>query len=45
VPEMDVVAVFTGWNIDGIPALDPRFALDAVLEAAGAPLIATSQHE
>jgi CubicO group peptidase (beta-lactamase class C family) len=45
VPEMDVVAVFTGWNIEGVPALDPRFALDAVLEAAGAPLIAASQHE
>jgi CubicO group peptidase (beta-lactamase class C family) len=33
VPELDLVAVFTGWNIDDIPALDPRFALDAVLGA------------
>jgi CubicO group peptidase (beta-lactamase class C family) len=33
VPELDLVAVFTGWNIDDLPALDPRFALDAVLGA------------
>jgi CubicO group peptidase (beta-lactamase class C family) len=33
VPELDLVAVFTGWNIDDFPALDPRFALDAVLAA------------
>ena len=33
VPELDLVAVFTGWNIDDFPALDPRFALDAVLGA------------
>jgi CubicO group peptidase (beta-lactamase class C family) len=33
VPELDLVAVFTGWNIDDVPALEPRFALDAVLRA------------
>jgi CubicO group peptidase (beta-lactamase class C family) len=33
VPELDLIAVFTGWNILDFPALDPRFALDAVLEA------------
>jgi len=33
VPELHVVAVFTGWNILDFPALDPRFALDSVLEA------------
>jgi len=33
VPELNVVAVFTGWNILDFPALDPRFALDSVLEA------------
>jgi len=33
VPELDVIAVFTGWNILETPALDPRFALDSVLEA------------
>ena len=33
VPELDLIAVFTGWNIHEIPALDPRFALDSVLEA------------
>ncbi len=33
VPELNLIAVFTGWNIDEIPALDPRFALDSVLAA------------
>ena len=33
VPELDLVAVFTGWNIDDGPGLDPRFALDAVVGA------------
>jgi CubicO group peptidase (beta-lactamase class C family) len=33
VPELDLVAVFTGWNIDAVPALDTRFALDAVIGA------------
>ena len=33
VPEYDLVAVFTGWNIDDIPALDPRFALERVLSS------------
>lgn len=33
VPELSLIAVFTGWNISDVPALDPLFALDAVLEA------------
>ncbi len=33
VPELSLIAVFTGWNISDVPALDPRFALDTVLEA------------
>lgn len=33
VPELDLIAVFTGWNIYQTPALDPDFALDRVLRA------------
>jgi CubicO group peptidase (beta-lactamase class C family) len=33
VPEFDLIAVFTGWNIYEIPSLDPSFALTSVLEA------------
>ena len=33
VPEYDVVAVFTGWNIYGTPALSPVLALERVMEA------------
>ncbi len=33
VPEFDLIAVFTGWNIYDIPALDPRLALDRILAA------------
>jgi CubicO group peptidase (beta-lactamase class C family) len=33
VPEQDLVAVFTGWNIYDRPQLDPAFALRRVLEA------------
>jgi CubicO group peptidase (beta-lactamase class C family) len=33
VPEYDLIAVFTGWNIYDKPALDPVFALDQVLNA------------
>jgi CubicO group peptidase (beta-lactamase class C family) len=34
VPELDLVMVFTGWNIlPGKPSLTPRVALDRVLEA------------
>jgi CubicO group peptidase (beta-lactamase class C family) len=32
-PELQLVAVFTGWNIYGRPALDAAFALKRVLEA------------
>ncbi len=33
VPEYDLVAVFTGWNIYDIPALSPELALDRLLDA------------
>jgi len=33
VPEYDLVAVFTGWNIDDIPALDAVMALERLLQA------------
>jgi CubicO group peptidase (beta-lactamase class C family) len=33
VPELDLIAVFTGWNIYDKPELDPRVALDRVLGA------------
>ena len=33
VPEYDLIAVFSGWNIYDIPALDPKFALDRVLQS------------
>lgn len=33
VPELDLIAVFTGWNVDDTPALDPRLALGRVVEA------------
>jgi CubicO group peptidase (beta-lactamase class C family) len=33
VPELDVVAVFTGWNIYDAPELDPMFALTRVVAA------------
>ncbi len=33
VPELDLIAVFTGWNIYDKPALDPRVALDRMLGA------------
>jgi len=33
VPEEDVVAVFTGWNIYDEPPLSPLFALDRLLAA------------
>ena len=32
-PRLDLIAVFTGWNIDDKPELDPRFALERVLKA------------
>jgi hypothetical protein len=32
-PELQLIAVFTGWNIYGRPALDTSFALARVLEA------------
>jgi len=32
-PEYDLIAVFTGWNIYDTPPLDGAFALDRVLEA------------
>jgi CubicO group peptidase (beta-lactamase class C family) len=33
VPELELIAVFTGWNVYDKPALDPGFALDRVLGA------------
>jgi len=33
VPELDLIAVFTGWNIYDKPELDPLLALGRVLEA------------
>jgi CubicO group peptidase (beta-lactamase class C family) len=33
VPSLDLIAVFTGWNVYEKPALTARFALDRVLEA------------
>ena len=33
VPELDLIAVFTGWNIYDTPSLDPRYALGRVLAA------------
>ena len=31
VPQHDLIAVFTGWNIYDKPSLDPRLALERVL--------------
>jgi hypothetical protein len=28
IPELDLIAVFTGWNIYGMPPLATRFALE-----------------
>lgn len=33
VPELDLIAVFTGWNIYGASELDPVFALDRIVAA------------
>jgi hypothetical protein len=33
VPEHDLIAVFTGWNVYDTPPLDVDFALGSVLEA------------
>lgn len=33
VPELELIAVFTGWNIYDKPALDPQLALERVLGA------------
>jgi CubicO group peptidase (beta-lactamase class C family) len=33
VPEHDLIAVFTGWNIYDLPGLDPRLALDRLLRS------------
>jgi CubicO group peptidase (beta-lactamase class C family) len=33
VPEYDLIAVFTGWNIYDIPSLDAKFALERVLQS------------
>ena len=35
-PELDLIAVFTGWNIYDKPELDPRFAFARVLAAVKA---------
>lgn len=37
-PEYDLIAVFTGWNIYGKASLDDDYALSILLEAVrGAP--------
>ena len=33
VPELELIAVFTGWNIYDKPELDPRLAFARVLAA------------
>jgi len=33
VPELDLIAVFTGWNIYDKPELNPKVALDRVIAA------------
>ena len=33
VPELELISVFTGWNIYDKPSLDPGFALGRVLAA------------
>jgi hypothetical protein len=33
VPSLDLIAVFTGWNIYDHPELDPRVALERVTAA------------
>jgi len=35
VPELELITVFTGWNIYDRPELDPRTALDRVLASVG----------
>jgi CubicO group peptidase (beta-lactamase class C family) len=37
VPELELIAVFTGWNIYDEPELDPNLALDRVLKAVKQP--------
>ena len=37
VPELDLIAVFTGWNIYDKPELDPFLALERVLSAVKTP--------
>jgi hypothetical protein len=31
IPEYDLIAVITGWNIDDIPSLDSQLALERAL--------------
>jgi len=33
IPEYDLIAVFTGWNIDEIPSLNSQMALRRVLDS------------
>lgn len=35
VPRLDLIAVFTGWNIYGQPELDPRYALGRIVTSVG----------
>jgi CubicO group peptidase (beta-lactamase class C family) len=37
VPEHDLVAVFTGWNIYDTPSLNPHYALSSVIDAVKTP--------
>jgi CubicO group peptidase (beta-lactamase class C family) len=37
VPSLDLISVFTGWNIYGHPELEPRYALSRVLDAVNKP--------
>jgi CubicO group peptidase (beta-lactamase class C family) len=37
VPALDLIAVFTGWNVYDKPPLDTRLALDRLLQAVERP--------
>ena len=32
-PELDIIAVFTGWNVYEIPALDSWMAMNKIINA------------
>ncbi len=43
VPEYNLIAVFTGWNIYEIPSLDASFALNSVIDAISLKQLDTSR--